>query len=241
MRVLVTGATGFVGSHVAAALVAGGHEVRALVRDAGKLERVAALHGVRIDDYRVGDITDAASVRTALTGCDAAVHTAAVIVLDDGGPQHAATVNVDGTRNVLGAAADLGLDRIVHLSSIAALYRPGGPPIDAAADVAHLNDAYGSTKADAESFARSLQNAGAPLSMVYPPGTIGPLDPGLSDTNRALVEFANLFAPVTSTGCNFVDVRDVAVAVARLATGQAPVGRWVLGGHYVTLAELTLC
>ena len=121
MRVLLTGATGFLGSHVARALVAGGHAVRALAR-------ASSSRGILADvpelDWVTGDILDVGSLRLAAAGCEAVMHVAAMV---DFAPRRALKqreINVEGTRHVLDAAKATGVKRFVHTSSIAAVGRP---------------------------------------------------------------------------------------------------------------------
>ena len=122
---MVTGGTGFVGAWTARALQDAGHGVRLLVRTPAKLETTAATIGVDISDYRRGDISDLASVDSALDGCDAVVHCAAVVAVDRQGATAIVEKNLEGSRNVLGRAVDRGLDPVVHVSSFTALFEPG--------------------------------------------------------------------------------------------------------------------
>ncbi len=112
MRVLVTGATGFIGSHVCAALQGSGHQIRVLVRTPSKLDSVTARTGVDTDALEVceGDMTDAAAVEAAVKGCDAVVHTAAVVGIDPSVSEEITANNLAGALNVLGAAVDAGCD-----------------------------------------------------------------------------------------------------------------------------------
>jgi nucleoside-diphosphate-sugar epimerase len=153
MKVFVTGGTGFVGSHSVKAIVDAGHEPRLLVRSRGRL--VAALErlGVGGVEHVVGDATDAASVRTAMDGCDAVLHAAAVYSYDvrEAGRMRAA--NAQAAAVVLGAARDAGLDPIVHVSSYVALLPPVGV-LDAASPVGRPRGAYASSKAETRTWAR---------------------------------------------------------------------------------------
>jgi NAD(P)-dependent dehydrogenase (short-subunit alcohol dehydrogenase family) len=112
MRVLVTGATGYLGSHAAAAVVRSGHDVRALVRSPDRVATSLGPLGVSVPDVAVGDITDPASIEAALTGCDAVVHAASVYSLDPRDAPVIAATNVRGTETVLGAAGGHRSDRL---------------------------------------------------------------------------------------------------------------------------------
>ena len=118
MRVLVTGGTGFVGGWSAKAIADAGHSVRFLVRNPDRLQTSVAKLGVDVSDHAVGDITDRDSVLRALEGCDAVLHSAALVATDPSQTAQMMSTNMDGARNVLGGAAELGLDPIIHVSSI---------------------------------------------------------------------------------------------------------------------------
>lgn len=238
MRVLVTGATGFVGSHSAAALAAAGHELRLLVRDRAKAERVLAGHHLGAPELALGDVTDEASVARALEGCDAALHAAAVVALEAHRGAEAQRTNARGVEVVLGEATRRGLRSIVYVSSAAALCVPGGPKIHADAPVAESQSPYARSKAEGERFARGLLERGAPIRVSYPVGVIGPDDPGLSEMNHTLQVLVRDFVALTSSGINVVDVRDLALIHAALVDGRAAPGRYVAGGHFLSWREV---
>jgi nucleoside-diphosphate-sugar epimerase len=237
MRVLVTGGTGFIGSHTTVALLEAGHEVRLLVRDPAKLERVFAAHGISVPDHRVGDVGDAASVKSALAGCDAVVHAAALVALDAARAREVREMNPRGVENVLGAALDLGLSRMVYVSSIGALFRPNQPLVSADIPIAPGEAAYARSKSDAELAARRLQEQGAPIRIVYPAAVLGPDDPTLSPANQALRTFVRYLAFSTSSGFQFIDVRDLAVIQVRLLECDAKPGRHITAGHFLRWRE----
>lgn len=238
VRVLVTGGTGFVGCHAATALSEAGHEVRLLVRDRAKVDRVYAPLGAPAVDSVRGDVLDLPSVERALDGCDAVVHAAAVVANDRRRAAEVLATNPAAARNVLGAAHRAGLDPIVHVSSVASLFPPPGPVIDAATPVASPTSAYGRSKAEAERVARALQAEGAPIVIVYPGGVWGPHDPNLSEQVRAAATLMRSGVPITSGGLTVLDVRDLATVVtAAVAAGQGP-RRFILGGHFFTTREL---
>ncbi|MCU1460509.1 MAG: NAD-dependent epimerase/dehydratase [Acidimicrobiales bacterium] len=243
MRVLVTGATGFVGSHSTAAIVGAGHDVRLLARDADKAARVLSRLGVDVPgervDVAIGDVTDERAVEAAVDGCDAAVHTAALVAMDRKRADEAYAVNVGGTQAVLGAAVAAGLDPVVYVSSVSALFVPGGPTLTPDSPVAPANVGYAKSKSDAETYARSLQADGAPVTITYPGGVWGPYDPSMTDGVASVVLFMKAgVLPGTSGGFPAVDVRDVADVHARvLEPGRGP-RRYLVGGRLLPLREL---
>jgi nucleoside-diphosphate-sugar epimerase len=238
VRVLVTGGTGFVGSYATVALLRAGHDVRLLVRDPAKVDRVLAPHGVDVVDRVKGDVLDEASVTAALEGCDAVVHAAAVVANDRRRAAEVLNTNPAAARNVLGAAHRAGLDPIVHVSSVASLFPPPGPLITADTPVADPTSAYGRSKVGAERAARELQDEGAPITIVYPGGVWGPHDPSLTEQVRAAATLVRSGQPMVPGGLSVLDVRDLAeLIVATLEPGRGA-RRYVLGGHFFTTREM---
>lgn len=240
MRVLVTGGTGFVGAWTAYELAAAGHRVRFLVRDPDRLPRSVGALGVATGDHVVGDVADPAAVRRALAGCDAVVHCAAVVAIGPGAAQRMADTNEGGARNVLGQAAELGLDGIVHVSSIAAVFHPDLQLLTADLPVAEGLDDYGRSKAAVERYARSLQADGAPVQITYPGMVVGP--PAGEMTGEAVdgVRAAVRLRVVPGSGAAWTvcDVRDLGrVHAALTRPGHGP-GRWAAGGVRLGVSEL---
>ncbi|MEU8150223.1 NAD-dependent epimerase/dehydratase family protein [Nonomuraea sp. NPDC048901] len=230
MRVLVSGASGFVGSHAVTALVAAGHEPCLLARNPEKVRRVLGAGDWVI---RQGDIRDAPAVRAALEGCDAVLHAAA----DMGVTGHGADLrgsNVVGLRNVLGQAAELGLDPIVHVSTIAVFVPPTEPFITADSPLASPRNAYGRSKVEGERYARELGG----VTIVYPGGIIGPGQPTLDALNEGLRAGLRWGWPIVPGGVGVLDVRDLAVALARCFTPGRRDRRYLLGGHFLTWRQL---
>lgn len=236
MRVLVTGGTGFVGSHAVAALRAAGHEVRLLVR---RIDRIApALRPLGVEgtvEHVVGDATDEESVAKAVAGCDAVVHAAAVFSLDSREWRRTRHTNVAASQTVLRAAVDHGCDPVIHISSTAALLRPDGT-VTADSPLSSTPGTYIQSKVDSERYARALQQDGAPVVVVAPGGVYGPHDPHLSESMRQLRDILRGLYPLWTTGgCGYhgVDVRNVAaVNVAALVPGRGP-RRYLVPGHYL--------
>ena len=155
MKVLVTGGTGFVGSHAVSALVSAGHQVRLLVRNPAKIDRVLTPRNIEIVDHVIGDVSDTDAVRSALSGCDAVLHAAATLY----GGDEVLDANVRGVRNTLGIGCELGLDPILYISSIAAMVSPVGDCITVNDPVYHFETNYGRSKAEGERYARELQES----------------------------------------------------------------------------------
>ena len=127
-----------------------------------------------MSDYSVGDIIDRVSVREALQGCDAVVHSAALVATDPRQTNEMLTTNMQGAQNVLGQAVELGLDPIVHVSSFTALFHPNLETMTADLPVVGGADGYGTSKAQVDIYARGLQDAGAPVNITYPGMVLGP-------------------------------------------------------------------
>lgn len=224
MRVLVTGGTGFVGSHSVRALVDGGHEVRLLVRSPDRIVPALALHGLDGAEHVVGDVTDPCAVSRALEGCDAVLHAANVYAFDPRRAGEMLEVNQRGTELVLRTAHQRGLDPIVHVSSTIALLPNAGGVLTPDAPLGSPPGAYGRSKVAAERIARDLQAAGAPVVIVTPGGVLGPLDPHLGETVRLARDALRGHLPLLpAVWAPFVDVRDAAaVHAAVLERGRGP-------------------
>ncbi len=235
MKVLVTGGTGFIGSHAVEALRAGGHQVRLLARDPQKVQQVLEPRGIEVDEVVVGDMVDPTVVRGALAGCDAVLHAAAAVELN--GSQEVLHTNMAGCRNVLGGAVELGLDPVIYTSSVGAMFPPRGPMLTVDDPVTSLKTAYGRSKADGERYARELQAEGAPVVSVYPAGVYGPHDPVPGNGTKGLRDRLRYGWFMTTGGSVCVDVRDLATLFAKaLAAGRGP-RRYMAGGHFLTWAE----
>ena len=236
MRVLVTGGTGFVGSHSAFALQAAGHTLRLLARSAEKVERVFG-RGAAPADLVTGDVTDPSAVAKALDGVDAVVHCAAVVAIETRRAREVEDTNLRAVELVVGGAAERGIGAIVYVSSLGALFAPGAP-LSERSPIAAAQSAYARSKADGERYVRGLQDAGAPVRTVYPPGVIGPDDPGLSEGNHTVRAFLRQLMADTDSGFEVVDVRDLAALIAALAAPSTAPGRYVVSGCYRPWREM---
>jgi nucleoside-diphosphate-sugar epimerase len=239
--VLVTGGTGFVGAWTAKAVTEAGHEVRYLVRTPGKLASSAGALGLDTSDHVVGDITRADAVREALTGCDAVVHCAAVVAFGPDAAETMSRTNLVGARNVLGRAVELGLDPVVHVSSIAAVFDPRLSLLTADLPVAPGLDPYGVSKAEVETYARELQAHGAPVVTTYPGMVLGPPAGGQAGEATEGIEkgIRMRLTPGRRAAWTVCDVRDLGrVHAATLQPGRGP-RRYAAGGVRIGVREIT--
>jgi dihydroflavonol-4-reductase len=238
VKVLVTGGTGFTGSHTVRALAAAGHEVRLLVRDAAKVPRVFEPHGLQLSDVVVGDMTDEGAVEKALAGCDGVVHSAALVDLRRASARVVEETNARGVELVVGGAVRRGIPRIVYVSSQSVFFVPGGPPVSPELPIAPATTAYARSKAQAEIYVRALQDKGAPIRLSYPAGIVGPDDPGMSDANHAVYTWFVDAGVVTSSGFQCVDVRDVAALHVRLVELTEGAHRYAAAAEMLSWAEV---
>lgn len=239
MTILVTGAAGFVGSAVARRLVDAGHGVRALVRPTSDRRN---LDGLPVEIVP-GDLRDRDSLKRALRGCRALFHVAADYRLWVRNPDEIYRSNVEGTRNVLLAALDAGVERIVYTSSVATLgLRNDGIPADEATPVS-LGDMIGHYKRSkflAEEVVRELyREHGLPVVVVNPSTPVGPRDRKPTPTGRMVADAAAGRMPAyVDTGLNVVHVDDVAEGHL-LAFASGKIGeRYILGGENLSLRAI---
>jgi dihydroflavonol-4-reductase len=239
MTALVTGANGFLGSAVARALLADGAAVRAFVRPGSDRRNLAGLD-VEIAE---GDLTDPSSLRLAAAGCTAVFHVAADYRLWVADPKPMYGANVDGSVNVLEAAAEAGAARMVYTSSVAVLgINRDRTPADEATPVtlAEMVGHYKRSKFLAEqAVRRRAQELAFPVVTVNPSTPIGPRDVRPTPTGRILLDAAAGRMPAfVDTGLNLVHVDDVAQGhVAALKLGL-PGERYILGGDDFTLQQI---
>ncbi len=235
---LVTGATGFVGSAVARALLLKGHQVRALARPGGDRRNLGGL-SVEISE---GAMEDLPSLARAVAGCRYLFHVAADYRLWVPDPAAMFHANVDGTRDLMTAAHAAGVERIVHTSSVATIgLVPGGPADEETPS--RLDDMIGPYKRSkflAEEAVRQLiAERGLPAVIVNPSTPVGPRDLKPTPTGRLILEAARGHLPgFVDTGLNIVHVDDVAAGhLAAAETGRIG-DRYILGGENMALAEI---
>jgi nucleoside-diphosphate-sugar epimerase len=239
MQVMVTGGSGFLGSHTVLALQEAGHDVRLLLRSAARAEQAFAGLGSDLPDHVIGDVTDTRSVLEALDGCDAVVHTAAVVEASPSDEAAMMKINVGGTRTVLHSAAEVGCDPIVHVSSSAALFPFAGSTVTTDDPVGQMTGGYGRSKAQAETIARDMQAQDMPVNIIYPTGIVGP---GASQRNEQVDAMVFLLAKSAPRNDDLkmamVDVRDCAdMVVALMEPGRGP-RRYLAWGHLLTMTEI---
>jgi dihydroflavonol-4-reductase len=238
MKIFVTGATGFVGHHVAHALAAAGADLRLLVRRTSNLQNLEGIQG----DIHTGDLSSPESLRAALEGCDAVVHVAADYRLWIPDPEAMYRANVDGTRELLRLAREAKVPRVVYTSSVATMhFRKDGIVIneDTPVSLANMVGHYKRSKFLAEQEAIQAAEAGQQVIILNPTTPIGPNDAKPTPTGRIFVDFLNRkFPAYVDTGLNLVDVSEVARAhVIALTKGQ-PGRRYILGGENLTLKQI---
>jgi len=238
MKVFLTGATGFVGHHVANALAAEGADLRMLVR---KTSNLANIEGIPGETY-VGDLSQPETLRAGLQGCDAVMHVAADYRLWIPDPASMYRANVDGTRELLRMAREAGVPRVVYTSSVATMhFRTDGIVINEDTPVS-LKDMVGHYKRSkflAEQEAVKAAQGGQQVIILNPTTPIGPNDSKPTPTGRIFVDFLNgRFPAYMDTGLNLVDVSEVArTHVAALTLGQSG-HRYILGGENLTLKQI---
>lgn len=231
---LVTGASGFLGWHVARLLVERGYSVRALVRPTSKIRELDV-------EPCTGDLRDPASVERAVAGCGLVFHVAADYRLWAADSGELYRSNVDGTRNILQAARNAGVDRVVYTSTVGCIgVPPGGEGNeDCAVSLEDMTGAYKRSKFLAERVAVESAASGLPVVIVNPTAPIGDHDIKPTPTGQIVVDFLKGGMPAfIETGLNVVDARDVALGHL-LACESGSVGeRYILGAENLTLAQI---
>ena len=232
---LVTGATGFVGWHVARRLLDRGERVRILVRNAARARELAPA------EVLAGDLRDPASVRTAVAGCTAVYHVAADYRLWVRDRAAMFATNVEGTRNVLEACRQAGVERVVYTSTVGCIGIPEGGVgrEEMEAREEDMTGPYKRSKFLAERLALDFARQGLPVVIVNPTAPVGDHDFKPTPTGRVIVDYVRGGMPAyLDTGLNLVDIRDVAeghlLAFARGRPGE----RYILGCRNMTLREI---
>jgi dihydroflavonol-4-reductase len=237
-RILVTGATGFVGANVARLLLERGADVRVLVRACSDRRNVDGLDVEVVE----GDLRDAEAVRRAVRGCRRVFHVAADYRFWARDPRELYESNVGGTVNVMEACLAEGVERVVHTSTVGTVGLAALPsPCDEQTPLTpgQLTSHYKRSKLEAERAVLACAARGLPVVVVNPSAPVGPWDVKPTPTGRVLVDFARGRMPAfVDTGLNVVHVRDVAEGHL-LAAERGRVGeRYILGHRNMRLAEI---
>ena len=238
MLAFVTGATGFVGSHVARALAAQGADLRLLVRTQSDPRNIEELNADRV----FGDLRDPASLEKALSGCEVVFHVAADYRLWVRNPEQMYRANVEGTRALLNAAKKIGVRRVVYTSSVATMgFTGNGHPADENSPVSldKMIGPYKRSKFMAEQVALDAGRSGMDVVVVNPTTPVGERDIKPTPTGRIVVDFLKKkFPAYVDTGLNLVDVRECAQGhVAALENGRTG-ERYILGAENLTLKQI---
>ena len=237
-KVLVTGATGFIGANVVRALLARGGDVRVLVRPTSDRGNVA---GLPVEEA-VGDLRDAEAVGRAVRGCQTVFHVAADYRFWARDPRELYRSNVEGTIHVMDACLEAGVEKVVYTSTVGTIGLSGLPvPCDETTPLlaGQLTSHYKRSKLEAERAVLAFAARGLPVVVVNPSAPVGPWDAKPTPTGQIVVDFVRGKLPaVVDTGLNVVHVRDVAEGHL-LAAERGRIGeRYILGNRNMTLAEI---
>ena len=238
MLAFVTGATGFVGSHVARALTEHGAELRLLLRANNNTKNIDDLKAERV----IGDLRDPASLEKGIAGCDAVFHVAADYRLWVRDPGEMYRANVEGTRSILEAARKHKVRRVVYTSSVATMgFTSNGQPADENSPVGldNMIGPYKRSKFMAEQVAMEAARSGQDIVIVNPTTPVGERDIKPTPTGRIVVDFLKKkFPAYVDTGLNLVDASACALGhIAALEKGK-PRERYILGGENLTLKQI---
>ena len=237
MKILVTGATGFIGGNLARELWGRGHQVRALVRPGSSC--------LTIEDTGVeraaGDLLDRSSLDRAVAGCEAVFHCAAAYTFWSKEPALVRRTNLEGTVNVVESALAAGVSRVVYTSTVSTIGLPANGLGDESTPLepGSLHGHYKQSKFQAEQAVLEMVERGAPVVVVNPTAPIGPWDVKPTPTGKIVLDFLRRRIPAyLATGMNVVDVEDVAVGhILALERGQTG-ARYILGNENMTLKDL---
>jgi len=236
VKVFVTGATGFIGTHVAKRLALGGNDVHCLVR---KTSDISILKEIDATLF-IGDVTDRGSMLQGMKGCDYVINLANIFSHWEPNKQNYIDVNVTGTQNVMECVLETGVPKVVHISTSAVYGKPADCPFNEESPVGPVRfSAYSQSKYEGELAVWELYNKkGLPLVVIYPGGVVGPGDTKM--TGDWMKDLINRKAPViaySNTVVTFVHVKDVAEAIVRAAEKQGNIGQKYLVGKYQQSVE----
>ncbi len=238
MKCFVTGATGFLGSHVARQLLAKGADLRLLLRPTSRTDNLVDIPAERV----VGDLRDIDSLRKGMAGCEFVFHVAADYRLWSRNGQELYDSNVEGTRNILHAARDSGVRRVIYTSSVATMgFGNNGRLTDEKSPVTLSNmiGDYKRSKFMAEQFVIEAGRSGQDVVMVNPTTPVGERDIKPTPSGQIVVDFLRRkFPAYVDTGLNLVDVADCAKGHLLAMEKAQPGERYILGGENLTLKQI---
>jgi dihydroflavonol-4-reductase len=238
VKVFLTGATGFVGSHVARVYADAGAELRLLTRSSSNL---ASIEGMAAEVV-VGDLREPEGLRAAIAGCEAVVHVAADYRLWVRDPKSMYSSNVDGTRELLQIAREERVRRVVYTSSVATMgFKKDGTIVneDSPVSIGDMIGHYKRSKFLGELEAIKAARAGQEVMILNPTTPIGAGDAKPTPTGRIVVDFLNKnFPAYVDTGLNLVDVNEVARMHLVALDKGTPGERYILGGENLTLKQI---
>jgi len=238
MKCFLTGATGFLGSHVARQLLARGAELRLLVRPSSRLDNIADLAAEHI----TGDLRDPDSLKQGMEGCEFVFHVAADYRLWSLNHQELYDSNVEGTRNILRAARECGVRRVIYTSSVATMgFGNNGRLTDEKSPVtlANMIGDYKRSKFMAEQWVLEAGRSGQNVVMVNPTTPVGERDIKPTPSGQIILDFLRRkFPAYVDTGLNLVDVVDCAEGHLLAMEKAQPGERYILGGENLTLKQI---
>jgi len=236
MKIAVTGANGHVGMNLCQSLLERNHQVRALIH-----QNTLAIKNIPVEIVR-GDVLDGSSVHTFLKDVDVVFHLAARISITGDPDGMVNRINTEGTRNVLGAALESGVKRLIHFSSIHAFQqRPFDRTLDETRPlVDHVGFAYDRSKAEGERAVNEAVKKGLDAVILSPTAIIGPADFQPSLTGKAVVDlYRHKIPALVPGGYDWVDVRDVVTGAIRAMENGRKGEKYLLSGHWHSLKELS--
>lgn len=237
MRVFVTGGNGFIGSRVVRQLLREGHQVRCLLRETSKTDRI---DGLEFETY-IGEVRSPDSLLRGVAGCDAAVHLAAVSSWNDMGSSLFEEVNVTGSTNLFEACKTAGNLRCVFVSSVAAVNGSRRPVLfdeSSPFELAQSSLRYAVSKHKAELSAGAYVASGVPIVIVNPVEVYGPDDTELVSAGNILDVLKSYPAFACKGGTGIAHVDDVADGIVKALKHGVPGERYILGGDNLTIEEI---
>jgi dihydroflavonol-4-reductase len=238
MKAFLTGATGFVGSHVARTLAEAGADLRLLVRSTSRTDNIAGLRAEVVQ----GDLCDPASLKSAISGCEFVFHVAADYRLWVRDPEQMYRANVEGTRAIIQASQEKGVRRVIYCSSVATMgFTETGEVVneDTPVSLGDMIGHYKRSKFMAEQIALQAGRSGAGVVVVNPTTPIGEGDIKPTPTGRIVVDFLKRkFPAYVDTGLNLADVKEVARGHLLAMEKAVPGERYILGGENLTLKQI---